>query len=393
LLSPTPTQAQANIIYSFGSYSTDGSRPGTPALVADSAGNLYGTTVNETSTSNSTAFELSPQSGGEWTDQILFSFAVSQAESVGSTLVFDGAGNLYGVSGEGGTYGYGVVFELSPSATEVWTYTALHEFQDTGGDGVFPRWGLLIDPAGNLFGATTQGGAYGYGTVFRLSRNSSGTWTEQILHSFNLDGVDGSEPNGPLAVDASGILYGTTYGGGADYQGTVFALGRQSNGTWSEKILHSFVWGRNVSDGSRPAAGVLLVSGKIYGTTISGGAYNEGTVFELAPRTGSGWHESVIHSFKGPLYGLDGSGPEGNLTLVGDSLYGTTVTGGSNSRGTVFGLTPSSGGWTESFLYSFAVGGPYLPNSGLLLRPDGNLYGTAQAGGANGDGCVFEIAP
>lgn len=392
LVSAIPAQAQANVIYSFGSTFPDAETPNTPMLVADSAGNLYGTTLEETDNQNSTAFEVSPLQGGGWTDQILFGFAVAQGEDVESSLVFDRAGNLYGVAPLGGTYNNGVVFELSPSATGGWTYTALHEFQQAAGDGSSPQRGLLIDAAGNLFGVTNQGGAYGYGTVFRLSKNLSGIWTEQILHSFNHDGTDGTAPNGPLAVDASGILYGTTNTGGAHSEGTVFALGRQSSGTWSEKILHSFLFDRTTFDGALPEAGVLLVSGKIYGTTAAGGAYGWGTAFELVRQPGGRWKESVIHSFN--QNGLDGVTPQFALTVVGNKLYGTTTAGGANSDGTVFGLTPSSSGWTESFLYSFANtnGGAAFPSGGLLLRPDGNLYGTAE-GGAIGLGCVYEIAP
>jgi len=137
---------------------------------------------------------------------------------------------------------FGMVFELTPAKGGGWTEKALHNFNSNGTDGTYPG-GLILDAAGNLYGTTGGGGAYDAGTVFELTPNASGSWTEKVLHAFNPDDGDGASPAG-LIVDANGNLYGTTLEGGAHGQGTVFELTPKADGGWTEEVLHSFytVW-------------------------------------------------------------------------------------------------------------------------------------------------------
>jgi uncharacterized repeat protein (TIGR03803 family) len=377
-------RAQANVIYSFGGYSTDGETPYTTYLLADSAGNLYGTTT-ESISSGGTVFELSPQTLGGWSEQI-----IAYLSSPQSNLVMDGAGNIYGVDTFGGDYRYGDVFELSPLGA-TWNLTLLHSFRPNGHDGIFPESGLIMDAAGNLYGVTSTGGSSNEGTVFEITKGSGGTWTEKILHNFSNDGTDGINPNGILAMDASGNLYGTAYNGGTWGVGIVFEL--TSNSGWSETILHAFTYtGTAPMDGANPNANVIFFNGNLYGTTYEGGPHNNGTVFQLIHHGNGTWSESVIHAFN--QNGIDGATPRAGLALVDGTLYGTTSAGGSAYAGTVFGLSHHGTAWTESYLYSFpeAGTGAEFPSGGLILYSDGNLYGTAQ-GGANGVGSVYEIAP
>jgi len=207
------------------------------------------------------------------TETVLYSFANSSGGTNPRyvTPVLDTNGNLYGTTNYGGAHGYGTVFKLTPSGTE----TILHSFDVNGTDGAYPVASLVMYK-GNLYGTTVEGGTYNIdGTVFELKHMTTG-WTETILHTFGASG-DGSQPYCALTLDTTGNLYGTTYYGGAYSYGTVFKL--TPSGT--ETILHSFdVNGR---DGANPIAGVVMYMGNLYGTTEYGGAYGYGTVFELTP--------------------------------------------------------------------------------------------------------------
>jgi uncharacterized repeat protein (TIGR03803 family) len=190
-----------------------------------------------------------------------------------SRVTLDKQGNLYGATSGGGAYKYGIVFKLTPDANGKWSETVLRNFRNHGRGGSEPNGGLILDSAGNLFGTTTFGGAYDRGTVFELLRGS-GSWTEKVLHSFCLHPSCGyGGPEAGLIVDNTGNLYGTA--------GLVFELTRGSGG-WKEKILHKFCTKRNCTDGAEPFAGVIFgPSGNLYGTTHGGGAYKAGTVYEV----------------------------------------------------------------------------------------------------------------
>jgi uncharacterized repeat protein (TIGR03803 family) len=276
----------------------------------------------------------------------------------------------------------------------------LHSFNKT--DGANPYASLISDHAGNLYGTTYAGGAYGYGTAFELRPKSGGGWTEKVLHSFNNNGTDGYNPYASLIFDASGNLYATTYYGGSGSCingtvvvgcGTVFELTPQAGGSWKETVLHNF--DDNGTDGFYPYAGLTFDSaGGLYGTTEWGGTGVYGTVFELTPAAGGSWTESVLHNFSDN--GTDGYFPEAGLIFdaVGN-LYGTTEWGGTGVYGTVFELMPTAGGtWTETVLHNFSVNGTDgdLPLGGLIFDAAGNLYGTTYEGGVyDSDGTVFEL--
>jgi uncharacterized repeat protein (TIGR03803 family) len=380
------TQRAETVLYNFVG-GTDGAFPLT-GLIFDKAGNLYATTVEGGANGVGTIFELKPSNGG-WTETILHSF--SGGSNDGSLpyggLIFDSVGNLYGTTAGGGANGDGTVFALKPS-TGGWTETILHSF--SGGDGSGPQAGLVFDSAGNLYGTTVGGGANLNGTVFELAP-SNGEWTETVLHSFG--GTDGSSPYAGLVFDSKGDLFGTTYGGGADGFGTVFEL-TLSDGGWTETVLHSFTNGGShpcsfsPGDGCYPRASVIFDTlGNLYGTTFYGGANGAGTVFELTPSNG-GWTETILHSF------TVADGFTANASLIFDSvgnLYSTTYYGGTDGEGTVFELTPSNGGWTEMIVHDFAVSDGSVPHGSLIFDSAGNLYGTTADGGSAADGVVFEI--
>ncbi len=407
--------SQVKVLHSFGN-GTDGAQLFT-GMIFDTAGNLYGVTFrggiyNEHGDGGlGTVFELMPQPDGSWTEKVLHSFGHGQDGffPVGG-LVMDAAGNLYGTTESGGFHntcnlGCGTVFELMPQEDGSWTEKVLHSFGN-GTDGIFPEAGLVMDAAGNLYGTTTAGGIHDCsndglfcGTVFELSPRGDGTWTERVLHSFG-GGQDGLGPRAGVTFDSAGNLYGTTFKGGihntcyGETCGTVFELSPNGSGGWTERVLHSF--NLNGTDGYLPYGGVILdTAGNLYGTTYGGGIHDQcglgcGTVFELSPRQDGGWTEKVLHSFNN----RDGANPAASLVFdISGNLYGTTQMGGVDQAGAVFELTPNGrGGWTDRVLHNFSEDGSY-PYSNLILDATGNLYGTAYGGGINLYGIVFEITP
>ena len=300
-----------------------------------------------------------------------------------------------------------IVFALAaivaPSA-QAQAFTLLHTF--AGPDGSEPAAGLAMDRAGRLYGTTVYGGSSpGLGTVFQLSRKGSG-WVLNRIYNFNGNSTnDGGRPFAGLTIGPDGSFYGTTYEGGGGCSltnrgcGTVYNLKPPASACksalcpWAETVIYRFVGG---SDGAQPGYGNLVFdqAGNIYGTTSSGGV-SGGTVFELTPSNG-GWTESVLHSFTG---GSDGAIPWGGLVLdKAGNLYGTTYKGGGGCSnggcGTVFELTPSGSGWTEKVLYSFQGGSDGgFPYAGLVFDQSGNLYGATLYDGSGQGGTVFELTP
>src|ERR1022692_2790827 len=378
----TRATAGERVLHSFANDRVDGNNPYS-SLIFDAAGNLYGTTVGGGPSGDGTVFELTPGAGGTWTEKVLHSFSGgADGTHPYAGLIFDAAGNLYGTTDLGGAYGYGTVFELTPAAGGTWTEKVLHNFNNEGTDGIERLGPLIIDAAGNLYGTTYQGGAYNsYGTVFELTPAAGGTWTEKVLHSFG-NGTDGLIPYGGLIFDAAGNLYGTTGYGGTNDLGTVFELTPAAGGTWTEQVLHSFGSG---TDGAYPYAGLIFDgAGNLYGTT-SGGGTAHGTLFELTPAGGGTWTEQVLHNFGN---GTDGAEPLASLIFDGaGNLYGTTSYGGSYGGGTVFRFNAQG----EVLLYSFSGTDGERPVAELILDGGGNLYGTTSGGGSEGEGTVFEI--
>ena len=372
------------VLHSFGNGS-DGAIPS--GMVLDSTGNLYGTTSQGGTNGLGTVFELIPNGHGGRIEQVLFSFhGPDGVEPIGS-LIFDAAGNLYGATQSGYDSSLGTVYELTPAAGGGWTEQVLHNFN---GDGYDPLAGLVMDAAGNLYG-TTEGGDqnHPYGTVFELMPAAGGGWTAQVIHDFNRD--DGEYPwFGSLVLDSAGNLYGTTLEGGAYGVGVVFELMPTGNGNWTEIVLHSF--NSDGMDGALPYSGVIFdVAGNLYGITEVGGSNGVGTVYKLTPTGDGSWTETTLHSLG---TGTDGALPSAGLTFdASGNLYGTTAGGGDLGHGTVYELLPDgSGGWTEQILYSFrsSPDGNY-PNTPLVFDSAGNIYGATGGGGAYGNGTAFEL--
>jgi uncharacterized repeat protein (TIGR03803 family) len=360
-----------SVLHSFAN-SPDGANPRYVAPVLDTKGNLYGTTNYGGTHGLGTVFEVTPSG----TTTILHSFNVNGTDGAYpvASLVFY-QGNLYGTTTEGGTLDVdGTVFELKHT-TKGWKEAILHSF-GASGDGSQPTCALTFDTAGNLYGTTNVGGAYQKGTVFELTPSG----TETILWSFG-NGSDGANPVAGVIRDAAGNLYGTTEYGGANGYGTVFEL----TPSGAETVLHSF--DLNGTDGAYPVGGVVLYKGNLYGTTEYGGAFVDGTVFEL---TLSGT-ETILHPFANN--DMDGINPYDGLALYKGNFYGTTFSGGgvSGVAGTVFEVTPSG---TETILHYFGgVGDGFGPYGGVSVDTAGNLYGTTYSGGTNSLGTVFKLTP
>ena len=263
----------------------------------------------------------------------------------------DAAGNLYGTTYYGGANDVGLVYKLAHRGTG-WVLSPLYSFQQgQGAGGYAPVGGVTFGSDGNLYGATTRGGPHDAGTVYKLSppatvcRSVLCPWTETPLYQFT-DGADGGYPQGTLIFDSAGNLYGTASGGGTGNNGVVFKLTHSGSG-WTESVLYSFT---GSPDGSAPIAGVTFdANGNLYGTTDDGGGTDDGTVYELSP-SGSGWTENVLYAFQ---YSNDGAIPYAGVVLDPEgNVYGTTIYGGAGNGGTIFELMPSNGNWIFSVLYS-----------------------------------------
>ena len=298
--------------------------------------------------------------------------------------ILDRNSNLFGTTYLGGAYGSGSVYRLSPHGSS-WVYTSLYSLKG-GSDGAGPAFGSLAIGPGHRFFGTTEGGG-NFGTVFDVWRpaNNSLPWKESVVHSFGT-GTDGAQPIGGVVFDSAGNFYGTTSLGGDTGNGAVFEVKRSGN-KWIESVIYSFKGG---TDAFNPVAGVTLgAHGVIYGTTSFGGKDGDGTVYRLQ-RSGSHWKETILYSFKG---GNDGQHPVGGVILdSAGNLYGSTFQGGANGGGTVYRLSHSSKGWKLTTGYSFnpGFGGPY---NKLTLDASGNIYGTTNGDGANNAGSVFKLRP
>ena len=400
--------ATESLLWSLGS-GTDGSNP-YGGLIMDARGKLYGTTIGGglydadfTTAEGGTVFELTraADGGGNWTESVLWDFgngADGQGPSAG--LIIDARGNLYGTTQIGGTHGAGTVFELIPPATTggSWAESILWSFGGNG-DGLNPSAGLLMNARGALYGTTEVGGAHGMGTVFELTppATSGGSWSDAILWSFG-QGTDGALPEAGLLMDTRGKLYGTTIVGGAygaaGAGGTVFALTPPalSGGNWTEAIIWSF---GNGADGLYPRASLIMDDrGELYGVTTSGGVYGNGQFRAggtVFKLTPDG-KESVLWNFGN---GTDGQAPEGGLIMgVRGSLYGTTYAGGIYSGGNSGGTVfEVSPAGNESVLWNFGDGTDgQAPSAGLIMDGRGKLLGTSNSGGIYTAGTVFAIA-
>jgi uncharacterized repeat protein (TIGR03803 family) len=382
-----PAQAQTEtVLHNFcpdGQYysCSDGAIP--EGRLTRHHGKLYGTTYNGGPFGNGTVFELSPTNSGGWNETVLHSFSggTDGGNPLYSYVVFDRAGNLYGTASSGGTNGYGLVFELSREDSN-WAETVLYNFAN-GVDGAYPVQGLIMDKVGDLYGTTANGGHGAF--VFELSP-SAGGWSEKVIYGPVNDGYSG------LISDTAGNIFGVSTedkGQNNLHINKAFKLSPNGDGSWNSAMIHRF------KDDIDPF-GTLVVdkAGSLYGTSFAGGAAGLGMVFKLSAGK-KGWTTNVLYSFNG--YPKDGANPVGGIVFdaVGN-IYGTTVNGGKHGgNGTVYELVApvDKTGYKEKVLWSFNGLDGSEPDDSLVLDNEGNLYGTTAAGGSRGYGVVFEVTP
>ncbi len=368
-------------------------------LIFDTAGNLYGTTGDQYDPSLITVFQLSPNAGGTWTENVLWTATGGHEPlNIRAGVIFDASGNLYGTSQYGGASDCGTVFKLTHNSDGSWSENNLHDFDCSDGD--WAIGGVTFDKAGNLYGTTTFGGASNAGVVYQLTPNGDGTWTYHLLHTFTT-GSDGAFPgHGSLVFDSKGNLYGTAAGGAQGNCsvinvgcGTVFTMSPKANGTWSFKVIYSFTGG---DDGGAPVFGITFdKSGNLYSTTYTGGKYEDGVVFELLPHSNGTYSERVLHAFRGG----DGLNPFGGVIFDSTgNIYGVTAYGGTNQCfnapgcGVVYELTPTSNGsYTDKTLVHFHGTPNDGPYNNLVMDSLDNLYGVATGYNTYASGTVYEV--
>jgi uncharacterized repeat protein (TIGR03803 family) len=388
LFSATVAQAGEHLILKFNK--TEGAYP-LSGLTSDAAGNLFGMTVGGGEKNCGTVFELSPGSGGQWTETLLFSFQGCRFEALvpRGTMAIDQEGNLYGI--QVGYSDSGQIFELVKGAKDAWAYRVLYVFGSSGSSEGTPNTDLTWDSAGNLYGTTSAEFGTINGEVFELSPQPNGNWKESVLYTFPAPNGVGF-PVAGVTFDGNGNLYGPTYYGTTHQGGAVYELSPQANGPWALTVVFNFTGNEGSELNSRL---VFDSGGNLYGTATDP---THGEVFELSHASGSAWKETTLHVFTS---GSDGSYPQGTLVFdASGSLYGTTAGGGLGCNGSLCGvvyqLTPQSGGtWKETILHHFeSAEDGSQPQAGLLLDNAGHLYGTTEYGGGRyGYGTVFQITP
>jgi len=373
----------------------DGGYPMT-GLTPDAAGNFYGTT-SQGGTRGGTVFKLS-QRNGAWVLTTLYSFPgyLGGAAPLGR-VIFGPDGALYGTASiDGHCDECGVVVQLRPPAipcgslTCPWTATVIHMFMHNEIDGFGPTGDLIFDHAGNIYGTTSSGGQYGGGTVYELTPRN-GSWTETVLYSFS--GPDGYTPFSGVVFDNAGNLYGTTLYGGSSGDGVLFELSPSGSG-WTETLLHSFMDANMSPNGSLPYAGLTPDGmGSFYGTTEEGGlgqCFGGPGIFGCGTVfQGSG---STVYSFiQQPL--TSPGGPMSPVTLDAQgNLYGTTYAAGADFEGSVFMLTAGQFAYTSLHDFTNGIDGSH-PIGNVVRDSSGNLFGTTRYGGTHLAGVVWEITP
>lgn len=360
-------------LYSF----TGGSDGGDPvaALVQDTSGNLYGTTVYGGPANYGVVFEVTTSG----TETVLHSFTGGSTDGADSyaPLLLDSAGNLYGTTGYGGASDLGVVFKIDSAGKE----TILHSFAGAPTDGAAPFQGLVMDEKGNLYGTTETGGTSGEGTVFKLSPKGK----ETVLHSFAGGASDGAGPSyGSLLMDKAGNLYGVTEYGGPSDKGVLYKLTAKGKLT----VLHSFAGGS--SDGCWPFGTVAMdEAGNLYGTTSqcgSSGYDSYGTVWKVSKKG----KETILYNWGGGTSG--GCYPYAGVVLDSKgNLYGNTNVCGAYDDGIVW--DSSQQGRLTHLLQSFDYSNGAGPLGELLRTANGELFGTAESGGSHGYGVVWSYVP
>jgi len=362
------------ILHTFTS-NNDGATP-QAGLIADANGNLYGTTVyggyledckiNEQPVGCGTVFEMNPPSapGEGWKETVIHEFdGTSNGTSPQGPILVDQQGNLYGTASSSGEVNGGIIYQLSPPQVQggAWIYSVIAPFIAGGENLVGPNGSLALDSRGNLYGAADAGGS-NCGGVFELSP-SNGVWTITSLYSFDPSRGDGCYAENGVLMDKTGRLYGvTSEGPGGTIDGALFVLSLSHDGRWTARNLHTFQGG---VDGSNPLGNLIINRGALYGTTQYGGDsgcgdYGCGTIYQISA---DGNYKIIYRFQEGTLNGIR---PWSGLSADSlGNLYGTTLLGGIDTEcpyvgtqgcGTVYELTPpeiQGGKWTETMLYAF----------------------------------------
>jgi uncharacterized repeat protein (TIGR03803 family) len=414
-LAPAADAATFKVLQSFCGVDacTDGGSPST--LVRDGDGNLYGPVLWGSRIGAGGVFRLAPHGDG-WGFKFVHKFCAGgspckDGDSEYSGLSADAAGNLYGSTEDGGNAARnGVVFKLTRQQGGGWKYDRLHTFcsKKKCADGAVGDGHIVADAAGNVYGIANAGGA-GHGLVFELSPvPRKQDWSEKILYTFcdqRQKCSDGAAPLSGLTFageaqgavyDGASPLFGTTsYQGGAHGQGMVYMLTPTPSGPWTETILYDFCRSSGCPDGANPSEyGPVIVDGQsnVYGTTSAGGADNDGTLFKLVPDKGS-WQIFKLYDFCTQTGCTDGGVPHVNpVADAAGRLYGTTDEGGGNGTGTIYKFEEG----TMNVLYRFCRDQGCADGNtprGVVLDQSGNLFGSNNAGGAEGGGTIYEFTP
>jgi uncharacterized repeat protein (TIGR03803 family) len=359
-------QARADGMITIASFNGANGAVPIAGVTIDPAGNIFGTANSGGTSNRGTVWEIP---FGSSTITALGSLSQATGYLPYSGVTIDSAGNLYGTGYSGGVTPNGTVWEIAAGSG---TITALANFSGSSAGGWTPIGGVAVDASGNLYGTTQYGGQpYGYGTVWEIAKGS-GTIT--TLASLGLS--NGGNPEAGLTFDRYGNLYGTSYNGGANNAGTVWELAKGSS---TITTLASF----GGSNGAHPASGVTIdAGGNLYGTTVSGGASGVGTVWEIAKGSGT---ITTLASFNG----TNGASPfnYGSLALSAGNIYGTTSSGGAFGNGTLWEI--ANGSNTIRTLLSFNGSNGAYPFGAVTVGLGGTLYGTTDGGGAYNDGTVW----
>jgi uncharacterized repeat protein (TIGR03803 family) len=388
---PTSSQSQTfTLLHAFAG-GGQGGYPPAQSITLDSHGNLYGAAY--------VVFKLAANGSG-WTYSPLFDFPIPYDGQYPNVVTVARDGSLYGATYNGGNNGCvnpngcGTVFRLQPSPTQCaavlcpWDETVVYRFTGNG-SGDAPIGTIVFDGAGNLYGTTNEGGSTtggcahsNCGVVYKLTR-SNGGWTQSVIYQFT-GGNDGAVGVSGLVMDGAGNLYGVATGGQTYGCGTVYELTPSGSG-WTETTIHDFT----ERDGCGAAGNPLIDrAGNVYVATALGGQNNAGTLVEFSPSNGN-WSESVLHSFSAE----NTSSKWGLVIDSAGNFYGTTVEGGGYQQGSVFKLTQSGSGWTETTVHNFSDGLDGGFAFSLVLDQNGKLLGTTAKGGVSGYGTIWEITP
>ena len=364
--------ALETIVRHLGLTSTDGANAN-GGVIEGPDGAIYGTTIYGGSNDVGVVFKVN-KNGTGYQFLHIFGGTLQDGQYPLGTLLLASDGALYGTTYEGGMNSLGSVFKINPDGSG---YSQLYAFG--GADGEHPIGALIEATNGVLYGTTYEGGAYGWGTVFKLNKNGS---AYQSLRSFGATLADGANLYACLFQASDGLLYGTTLYGGTPDLGTAFKLGLNGSGY---AIIHTF--GQSPADGELPEGGLVEGSdGALYGTTYYGGTNYEGTVYRLT--RGATNILTRLHDFNS--FNGDGWNPGASLVKgCSGALYSTTENGGVGLAGTVFKINEN--GTAYGLIHSFGTtnGEPQLPESGVLVGSDGALYGTTFFGGSTSDSSLY----